>query len=114
VRVPAHELRVDCPGNLLEIAVALLLEEQGQEIDLEEQVAELVEQLRRIVTRSRVGDLVGLLHGVGDDRPRRLLAIPRAVAPQPARQLLELDERLGERLTPLRQWSCLSSRPAAA
>ena len=43
VRVPPHELVVDPAGRLLEVAVPLLLEQEREEVDLEEQVAELVE-----------------------------------------------------------------------
>ena len=74
--------------------MALLLQQQGEEVDLEEQVAELVEQLLGIARAGGVGDLVGLLDRVRHDRARRLLAIPGAVAAQPPRQLLQLDERL--------------------
>ena len=62
-----------------------LLAQQRQERRLEEQVAELVEQLRREPGLAhRVGDLVGLLDGVRDDRGRRLGPIPRAFAAQHA------------------------------
>ena len=76
-----HELRVHVAGDRLEIAVALLREEQGEEVDLKQQVAELVEQLRRVgrIGGSGIRDLVGLLDRVRDDRQRRLLAVPRAV-----------------------------------
>ena len=80
VRVAADELGVHRPRHLLEVAVALLLQQQGEEVDLEEEVAELVEQLGRRSGLGRVGDLVGLLDRVRDDRPRRLLAVPGAVA----------------------------------
>ena len=60
-----------------------------EEVRLKEQVADLVEQLR-VVTRERgVGDLVGLLDGVRDDRLRGLLAIPRALAAKPFGQFLQ-------------------------
>ena len=88
VRMPPDELGVHDPRHLLEVALTLLLEEQRQEVDLEEQVAELVEQLRRISRIGGVRDLVGLLDGVRHDRARRLLAVPGAVATQPPRQLL--------------------------
>ena len=65
-----------------------LLEQQREEVDLEEQIAELVEQLRVVERDGRVRDLVRLLDRVRDDRPRGLLAIPRTVAPQAAGQLL--------------------------
>jgi len=85
MRVPADELRVHAARNLGEVARAALRQQQREEVDLEEQVSELVEQLR-VVSRERgVGDLVRLLDGVRDDRLRRLLAIPRALAAQSLR-----------------------------
>src|SRR6185436_5500520 len=90
------ELAVNVPSYILEISQALLLQEQGQEIHLEEKIAELVEQLCVVAGDRRVGDLVRLLDGVRDDRARGLLAVPRTIAPQPPRQLLQLDESRGE------------------
>src|SRR5204862_1728425 len=78
----------------LEITTSRFLEGQRQENALEEKIADLVEQLRVVATRGRVGDFVRLLDGVRDDRPRGLLPVPRALAPQPLGQLLELDERV--------------------
>ena len=43
--MPADELRVHGARDLLEVAVAALFQQQGEEIDLKEEVAELVEQL---------------------------------------------------------------------
>jgi hypothetical protein len=97
VRVAADELRVHRSRDLLQVAGAALLEQEREEVGLEEQVAELVEQLGVVARERGVGDLVGLLDGVGHDRARGLLAVPGAVPPQPPRQLLELDERIGER-----------------
>ena len=91
---------MDGPRDRLEVALPLLLEQQGEEVRLEQQVAELVEQLRRVTGVRGVGDLVGLLDRVRHDRARRLLAIPGAVAAEALRQLLQLDERLGERGRP--------------
>jgi hypothetical protein len=108
----AHQLLVDQPRDLLEVALAALLEQQREEVDLEEQVAELVEQLRVIGRERGVGDFVCLLDRVRDDRLRRLLAIPRAVTTQPLRQRLKFKEGLREKALPisrLNQWS-----PAAA
>ncbi len=82
--------------DLLEIPRSALLEQEREEVDLEEEVAELVEQLLVVPGERRVGDLVGLLDGVRHDRARGLLAVPRALATQPLGQLLEVDERLGE------------------
>jgi hypothetical protein len=92
VRMPTHELLVDRTRDGGEIARAPLLEQQCEEVDLEEQVAELVEQLLVVAGERGVGDLVGLLDRVGDDRLRRLLAVPRAVAPQTLRQALQLEK----------------------
>src|SRR5262245_8736371 len=96
VRMPADELRVDRARDGLEVAVALLLEEKREEVDLEEQVAELVEELRGVVGVRGVGDLVRLLDRVRHDRARRLLAVPGAVAAQAPGQLLEVEKRLRE------------------
>ena len=93
VWVPAHELFVYGPGDLVEVPFALLLEEQREEEHLEEEVAELVEELRGIVRERGVGDLVRLLDRVRDDRASRLLAIPGALGPEAPGQLTELAER---------------------
>src|SRR5262249_7972222 len=74
----------------------LLRKEQGQEKGLEEQVAELVQELRRVARECGIRHLVGLLDRVRHDRPRRLDAIPRAIAAEPLRECLEIEERLGE------------------
>jgi len=81
VRVAPDQLFVRVPCNLLEVSLALLRQEQGQYVDLEEEIAELVEELRRVVCEGGVGDLVGLFHRVRHDRPCRLLTVPGAVAP---------------------------------
>ena len=88
MRVAADELGVHSARDRLKITFVLFLEQEGEEIDLEEKVAELVQQLRGFARRSRVGDLVRLLDRVRHDRERGLLAIPRTVAAQPPRQVL--------------------------
>ena len=45
VRMPAHELLVHEPGDRLQIGAAALLQEQREEVDLEQEVAELVGEL---------------------------------------------------------------------
>ncbi len=100
VRVAAHELLVDQPRGLLEVAPAALLEQQREEVDLEEEIAELVEQLRVVVRERGVGDLVRLFDRVRDDRLHRLLAVPRTVAAEAASELVELGQRLGEAQPP--------------
>jgi hypothetical protein len=96
VRMPADELLVDRSRDLREVAFAALLQEQGEKEDLEEQVAKLVDELVAAAGERGVGDLVGLLDRVRDDRGGRLLTVPRTVAAQPLGQALELDERVGE------------------
>ena len=46
VRMAANELRMHRPRDRLEVTHALLVEEQGEEVRLEQEVAQLVEQLR--------------------------------------------------------------------
>ena len=50
-------------------------------MDLEEDVAELVEELGVVAGVGSLGQLVSLLDGVGDDRALVLLAIPGAFGP---------------------------------
>ncbi len=97
VGVPRHELRVNSAGDSFQISCSTLLQQQCEEVDLEQEVPELVEELGIVARLRCVGDLIGLLDGVRHDRARRLLAIPRALAAQPLGQLLQLDERVGER-----------------
>ena len=79
VGMPADELRVNRARRLLEVSMPLLLEEQREEVDLEQQIAELVEQLVRTIRESGVRDLVRLFDRVRHDRADRLLAVPRTV-----------------------------------
>ncbi len=96
VRVPADELLVHSAGDRLQLARTPLLEQQRQEVDLEEQVTELSVQLGIVARDCRVGDLVGLLERVRNDRPRRLLPIPGALATELQRQILEVEKRVRE------------------
>jgi hypothetical protein len=79
--VTPDELLVDPPRHRLERPGLPLLEKQCEEVRLEQKVPELVLELFVVSRERRVGDLVGLLDRVRDDRLRRLLAIPRAIAP---------------------------------
>ena len=88
---------MDRARRLLEVSLSLLLEQQREEVDLEQEVAELVEELVRPLGIRRVRDLVRLLDRVRHDRPGRLLAVPGTVAAQTFRQLLQLEERVRER-----------------
>src|SRR5207247_3805285 len=89
VRMPSYQLLMHPPRNLLQPQLALLRQEKGKEVHLEQQVAQLVRKLCVIPADRRVGNLVRLFDGVRDDRPLGLLSIPWAVAPQPPGQLLE-------------------------
>jgi hypothetical protein len=106
VRVSPDELRVDRARDSFEVPRALLLKGEREEVDLEEEVAELVEQLLVVAGERGVGDLVRLLDRVRDDRALGLFAIPRALAPQALGQRLQLDEGLRQ-ATDL-SWSCRS------
>ena len=79
VRVAADQLLAAVLGDLGQRPAAALLEQQRQEVDLEEDVAELVEQLGVVAGVRRGGELVGLLDRVRDDRALVLLAVPRAL-----------------------------------
>ena len=83
----------------------LVPEALGRGKDLEQQVAELVEQLLVAPGQRGVRDLVGLLGGVRDDRRRGLLAVPRAVAPEALGQRLQLDQRVRESVSRRRSGS---------
>src|SRR4051812_14577831 len=98
VRVAADELLVHSLRDLREVAGAALFEQQREEVRLEEQVAELVEQLRVVAVERSLRDLIGLFDGVRHDRARRLLAIPRTLAPERLGELLQLEEGLREAL----------------
>src|SRR5206468_1068572 len=89
----------DAARNVLQVAFAPLGQEKREEVDLEEEVAQLVAQLLVVAALGGVRDLVGLLDRVRDDRPRSLLAVPRTIAPQPLGQLLELEQRLAQELS---------------
>ena len=89
VGVAADELLGDVLGHLAEVPGAALLEQQRQEVDLKEHIAQLVEHLGVVALVGGVGQLVGLLERVGDDRALVLLAVPGALTPQPAGDLVK-------------------------
>ena len=63
--------------RLREVTGAALLQQQRQEVDLEQHVAELIQQLGVVASVGGVGQLVGLLERVRNDRALVLLAVPR-------------------------------------
>jgi hypothetical protein len=89
MRVAGDELVVDPRRDRREVAGPPLLEQEREEVRLEEEIAELVLELRVVAGERCVGDLVGLFDGVRDDRARRLLAVPGTVAAQALGQLLK-------------------------
>ncbi len=102
VRMPPHKLLLHAPRDRLEVTSALLFEQQRQEVRLEEEVAELVDELRRVAVTGCLGNLVRLLDGVRDDCQSGLLTIPGAVPAKSPGQLLEREQGLREALLRLR------------
>ena len=62
--------------------MASLARHLGMEDDLEQKVADLVLERGHVGFADRLGDLVGLLDGVGGDRGKILLAVPRTSQPR--------------------------------
>jgi hypothetical protein len=63
-------------------------------MDLEENVAELVQQLDVIPAMSGVSQLIGLLDRVRDDRALVLLAVPRTLTAQAVSDGIQTGDRL--------------------
>ena len=96
VRVAADQLLGDAGGHHAQVALPVLLAQEREEERLEQQVAELVEQLRAGAGARRLGHLVGLLDRVRHDRRHRLLAIPGTVVPQALGEALQAHHRVGQ------------------
>jgi len=92
----SDELAAAVLGDGSEVARAALLEQQREEVDLEEHVAELVEQLGVVTLGGGVGELVRLLDRVRDDRALVLFTVPRALRTQATREVVEATQRLGD------------------
>src|SRR5207253_3013503 len=84
--VAADEFVVNAPRDRFEILAAPLTQQQREKVDLEQEVAELVGELRVVTADRRIRDLIGLLDGVRHDRALRLLSIPGAVTAEPLGQ----------------------------
>ena len=76
--MPARHLVADRRHHVAERERALFLRHPRVEHHLQQQVAELVLQIRQIATVDRIGDFVGFLDGVRRDGCKGLLEIPRA------------------------------------
>ena len=102
VRVAPVHLGGDVAGHVVDGEGAALLGDHGVEVDLQQQVAQLLAQVRPVTRRvtavDRLERLVGLLEQVAGERAVGLLGLPRALGPQPAHHLEELEQR---RLGPL-------------
>ena len=96
MRVAADQLLGAVLGDRRQVAGAALLEQQREEVDLEEHVAELVEQLRVVAARGRRRRARRPPRRVRHDRALVLLAVPGALAAQPARELVQAREGLLE------------------
>ena len=96
VGMAPYELRLDLPRGRGQVSLARLLEQERQEEHLEQEIAQLVEQLHGLPCQRGVGHLVGLLDGVGHDRARGLRPVPRALAAQALGQSLEIEKRGSE------------------
>jgi len=81
-------------GHRAQRAAAALLQQQREEVDLEEHVPQLVQQLGVVAGVRGRRELIRLADRVRNDRALVLLAVPRALAPQPPRQRVEAPERL--------------------
>ena len=93
----ADHLVVDRPGDVGEVEGGDLLGHLGVEDDLQEQIAQFVAKIAKIAALDRVGDLIGLLDGVGGDGGEGLLAVPGAAAvrgPQAGHDLDEAEDRV--------------------
>ena len=113
VRVAGVELVVDPAGDVGEGELALLGGQHRVEHHLEQQVAELLlERLeagagRLVDVVDRLEHLVGLLEQVAGEAGVGLLAVPRALGPQRADELVEAGhlagDGLGQRRDPQRR-----------
>jgi hypothetical protein len=102
VRVPANELLVQPARDLVRVERFLLTPELRVNRYLEEKIAELVAEARRVPGIERGERLVRLLEQVWPERRVRLLAVPRA-AVRSAKPLGDAHDRvergeIGERL----------------
>ena len=80
MRMPADHLGRDRLDHIAERKGVLLFRHAGMKHHLQQQVAEFVAQITEIAPRDGVGDLIGLLDGVGRDGRKILFEIPRTAA----------------------------------
>ncbi len=92
MRVTPDHLRRDRLDHVAEGERVGLLAHARVIDDLQQEVAELVLELREIAALDRIRDLVGLLDRVGRDRREILLEIPRAAGARRAQRGHDLDQ----------------------
>jgi hypothetical protein len=85
-------------GDLLEAPGPALLEQKREEVDLEEDVAKLVQQLAVVAAVGSVRQLVGLFDRMGDDRALVLFSVPGTLLAQLTSDLVQLRQRLSRRV----------------
>ena len=90
--VTPDQLLRDGLDHVAEIEGALFLRHAGVEHDLQQQVAQFLAQIRKIVARDGVGDLVGFFERVGRDGLEVLLEIPRTAGAGRAQRRHDLDQ----------------------
>ena len=78
MRMPADHLARDGLDHVAERERVLLLRHAGVIDHLQQEIAEFVVEIVEIAARDGVGDLIGFLDGVGRDRRKILLEVPRA------------------------------------
>ena len=78
MRMTPAKLVADRPGRRFEVEGAALARHLCVKYHLEQKIAELVFEMRKIPALDGIGDLVGFLDRVGRDARKGLLAIPRA------------------------------------
>ena len=80
VGVPTQHLGANPGHHIREGEAAALLGHTGMEDNLQKQVPQLVAKLRHGVALDGLGDLVGLLQGIGQDAAKVLCQVPGAAA----------------------------------
>ena len=94
MRVPADELGGDRLDDAAEIEQSRLLGHAGVEDDLQQKVAELLAKVLGFAALDRVGDLVGLLDGVGRNGREGLLDVPGTAGLRVAQGGHDLDQAM--------------------
>ena len=78
MRMPSDHLARDRLDHVAEGECVLLLGHAGVKHHLQQEIAQFVSQIIEVAARDRIGDLVGLLDGVGRNGREILFEIPGA------------------------------------